>query len=269
MLFTDYRSIKFVRRGRILEATLDRPEKLNAIDEVLHTELAKLFVDISHDSECDVVILTGAGRAFSAGGDIDWMQAMIDDPRRFERTAREAKQIVFGLLDCEKPIIAKVNGHATGLGATIALFCDVIFASEQARIGDPHVSVGFVAGDGGSVIWPQLVGYARAKEFLMTGDLIKAPQAAQMGLINYAVPPEELDGRVSQFADRLAQGATSAIRWTKLSVNIGLRQLASTIMDASLAYEALSNISAHHAEAVRAFREKRTPDFLLHNRDGK
>jgi enoyl-CoA hydratase len=97
-------------------------------------------------------VITGAGRAFSSGGDIGWMQLMIDDPARFEKTAREGKQIVFSLLDCEKPIVAKVNGHATGLGATIALFCDVIFASERAKIGDPHVSVGFVAGDGGAVI---------------------------------------------------------------------------------------------------------------------
>lgn len=269
MRFSDYQAITFARRGRILEATLNRPEKLNAIDEGLHTELAQLFSDISNDPDCDVAILTGAGRAFSAGGDIGWMQSMIDEPRRFEKTAREGKQIVFSLLDCEKPIIAKLNGHATGLGATIALFCDVIFASERARIGDPHVSVGFVAGDGGAIIWPQLIGFARAKEYLMTGDLIKALDAAQMGLINYAVPSAELDVRVEGFAERIAQGATSAIRWTKLSVNIALRQLAATMMDASLAYEAQSNVSAHHAEAVRAFREKRSPIFRLSIREGQ
>jgi enoyl-CoA hydratase len=260
-LFDDYRTILFNRRGRVLEVTLNRPDKLNATDAVLHTELARLFTDISNDPDSDIVVLTGAGRAFSAGGDVAWMQEAIDEPARFEQTTREAKQIVFGLIDCEKPIIAKLNGHATGLGCTIALFCDVIFAADHAKIGDPHVSIGFVAGDGGAVIWPQLIGYARAKEYLMTGDLMSAAQAAQMGLINYAVPADELDERVNAFADRLAAGATNAIRWTKMSVNIGLRDLATSIMDASLAYEALSNITPDHAEAVRAFAEKRPPIF--------
>jgi enoyl-CoA hydratase len=260
-MFDDYQTILFNRRGRVLEVTLNRPEKLNATDAVLHAELARVFVDISNDPDSDIVVLTGAGRAFSAGGDIAWMQEAIDVPDRFNQTVREAKQIVFGLIDCEKPVIAKLNGHATGLGATIALFCDVIFAAEHAKIGDPHVSIGFVAGDGGAVIWPQLIGYARAKEYLLTGDLMTATQAAQLGLINHAVPAEELDERVNAFADRLANGATKAIRWTKMSVNIGLRDLATSILDASLAYEALSNVDPDHQEAVHAFSEKRPPVF--------
>ncbi len=261
MNFADYKTLLFTRRGRVLEITMNRPDKLNAVDEVMHAELARVFVDASNDPDCDIVVLTGAGRAFSAGGDIDWMQRMIDDPASFEKTAREGKQIVFSLLDCEKPVIAKLNGHATGLGATIALFCDVIFASDKAKIGDPHVCVGFVAGDGGAVIWPQLIGYARAKEFLMTGDLMTAEEAAKIGLINHAVAAADLDARVAEFADRLAAGATKAIRWSKMSANIGLKQLAHSIMDASLAYEAMSNVSADHQEAVNAFREKRAPTF--------
>ncbi len=261
MKFTDYTTLLFERRGRVLEITMNRPDKLNAVDEVMHAELARVFVDVSNDPECDIAVLTGAGRAFSSGGDIEWMQKMIDQPSSFEKTAREGKQIVFSLLDCEKPVIAKMNGHATGLGATIALFCDVIFAAENAKIGDPHVSVGFVAGDGGAVIWPQLIGYVRAKEYLMTGDLMTAPEAARIGLINHAVPAAELNDRVNQFADRLATGATKAIRWSKMSANIGLKQLAHSIMDASLAYEAMSNVSADHQEAVNAFREKRAPVF--------
>ncbi len=260
-MFNDYKTILFNRRGRVLGVTLNRPEKLNATDAVLHTELARVFFDISNDPDSDIVVLTGAGRAFSAGGDVAWMQDSIDEPERFQQTIREAKQIVFGLIDCEKPIIAKLNGHATGLGATIALFCDIIFAAEHAKIGDPHVSIGFVAGDGGAVIWPQLIGYARAKEYLLTGDLMTATQAAQMGLINHAVPAEELDDRVNAFADKLANGATKAIRWSKMSVNIGLRDLATKIMDASLAFEALSNIDPDHQEAVRAFSKKRPPVF--------
>ena len=188
MEFSKYKTFQFERRGKVLEVTFNRPDKLNAVDEQIHAELATLFTDISNDPDSQVIVLTGAGRAFSAGGDIDWMQKMIDIPNSFEKTAREAKQIINTLLDCQKPILAKINGHATGLGATIALFCDVIFASESAKIGDPHVSVGLVAGDGGAVIWPQLIGYARAKEYLLTGDLIPAPEAARMGLINHAVP---------------------------------------------------------------------------------
>jgi enoyl-CoA hydratase len=261
MDFDSYRTIAFARRGRVLCVTFNRPDRLNAVDALMHEELARLFVDCSNDPGSDVVELTGAGRAFSAGGDIDWMQEAIDEPARFEKTAREAKQIVFSLLDCEKPIVAKLNGHAVGLGATIALFCDVIFASTRASIGDPHVSVGYVAGDGGAIIWPQLIGYARAKEFLMTGDLVPAARAAQMGLVNHAVEPEELDATVARFTDRLAAGATKAIRWTKMATNIGLRQLAHSMMDASIAYESLSNVTADHREAVAAFREKRKPVF--------
>ena len=261
MEFDNYQTLKFSRRGRVLEITMNRPEKLNAVDETMHAELARLFVDVSAEGDSDVAVLTGAGRAFSSGGDIDWMQKMIDDPASFEKTAREGKQIIYSLLDCEKPVIAKLNGHATGLGATIALFCDVIFAADGARIGDPHVSVGFVAGDGGAAIWPQLIRYARAKEYLMTGDLLTAVDAASIGLINRALPAGELDSYVAQFADRLASGATKAIRWSKMSVNIGLKQLAHSILDASLAYEALSNVTADHQEAVNAFREKRVPRF--------
>lgn len=261
MRYSSYSTLIVEVVDRIATVTMNRPEKLNATDERMHEELARIFIDLNEDPDVDVVVLTGAGRAFSSGGDINWMQQMIDEPARFEKTAREGKQIVFSMLDCEKPIIAKVNGHATGLGATLALFCDVIFASEKAKIGDPHVSVGFVAGDGGAVIWPQLIGYARAKEYLMTGDLLTAPEAARIGLINHAVPPEELDKAVDAFARRLAGGALKAIKWTKVSVNIGLKQLAHSIMDASLSYEAQSNRTADHAEAVAAFREGRKPKF--------
>lgn len=259
--YENYKTLLVDVVNRIATVTLNRPDKLNAVDERMHAELARIFIDLNDDGDVDVVILTGAGRAFSAGGDIEWMQLMIDEPSRFEKTAREAKQIVFSLLDCEKPVIAKLNGHATGLGATIALFCDVIFASERAKIGDPHVSVGFVAGDGGAIIWPQLVGYARAKELLLTGDLIAASEAARIGLINHAVPQDDLDATVDGFAQRLAKGATKAIRWTKVSINVGLKQLAHSIMDSSISYEAQSNRTSDHAEAVAAFRDGRPPRF--------
>lgn len=256
-----YRTLLIDKKDGVFTITMNRPEKMNAVDGAMHAELAQVFTQAANDPDTDCVVLTGAGKGFSAGGDVDWFQAMIDDPAQFEQCRREAKQIIFSMLDCEKPMIAKVNGHAAGLGATLALFCDVIFMSTKARIGDPHVGVGFVAGDGGAIIWPQLIGYARAKELLMTGELITAERAASIGLVNHAVAPEELDARVAQFCDRLNRGAKLAIRYTKVSINIGLKQLAHSILDASLAYEALSNLTADHQEAVNAFREKREPKF--------
>ena len=261
MDFESYETVSFSRRERVLTVTMNRPEKLNAVNERMHAELARIFHDITSDPDSDIVVLTGAGRAFSAGGDFNWFQEMIDNPRIWDKTRQEAKQIVFGLIDCEKPVIAKVNGHAMGLGATIALFSDVIFAAESARFADPHVGVGLVAGDGGAVIWPQLIGSARAKEYLMTGDVISAGDAAAMGLINHAVADDDLDATVDAFVERLSAGATQSIRYTKIAVNIGLRQLAHSIMDASIAYESMTNFTADHQEAVNAFREKRKPNF--------
>ena len=260
-MYESYKRISFARRCRALTVTMNLPEVLNAIDAVLHEELARVFTDVAADPDADVIVLTGAGRAFSAGGDINWMQEMIDDRAMWERTRVEAKRIVFGMLDCEKPIIGKVNGAAMGLGATMALFCDVIFAKDTAKIADPHVSVGLVAGDGGAIIWPQLIGYARAKEYLMTGDILTGADAARIGLVNHAVPEAELDARVDAFADKLCAGAMQAIKFSKTAVNIGLRQLAHSIMDASIAYETYTNWTADHQEAVNAFREKRKPTF--------
>ena len=259
--FKDYETITFSREDRILTITLNLPDTLNAVNARLHTELARVFIDANDDPDSDIVVLTGAGRAFCAGGDVDWMQDSIDNPDIFHLTGVEAKRIIFSQLDLEKPLICRMNGHAMGLGATIALTCDIVIASEKAKIGDPHVSIGLVAGDGGTVIWPQLIGYVRAKEYLLTGDPIPAPEAARMGLINRAVAPGQLDDEVYGLARRLASGARKSIRWTKVVTNLGLKHLAHSIMDASIAYETLSNVSKDHQEAVSAFREKRKPVF--------
>lgn len=256
-----FKTLALARDGRLLRATFNRPEGLNAIDRATHIEFARFLAELATDPLTDVVILSGAGRAFSAGGDLDHIQEMIDDPRLFLDDMPEVKRIVFGLLDCPKPIIAKLNGPAVGLGATIALLCDVIFAAPSATIGDPHVKVGFVAGDGGAVIWPHLIGHARAKEYLLTGRLLTAQEAERIGLINHLVAAADLDRVVDEFAQELLGGAMRAIQWTKLCVNLGLKQLAQTVLDASIAYEALSNATADHQEALRALREKRAPRF--------
>lgn len=256
-----YEAITFSRRGRVLTIQLNRPEVLNAVGKQMHDELGQVFADAALDEESDVVVLTGAGKAFSAGGDFNHMQATIDNPDLFIHEADVAKRIVFSLLDLEKPIVAKINGHAVGLGATLALMCDVTFMSTRARIGDPHVAVGLVAGDGGAVIWPHLIGFARAKEFLMTGELLDAKRASEIGLVNHVVEPDALHGAVDAFCDRLAAGSTRAIRWTKSIVNIELKRIASAVMHAGMAYEAVTAHSQDHAAAVTALREKQTPVF--------
>lgn len=261
MDFSSYQALKLERDNGILTITFNRPDTLNAIDDQMDKELAQVFIDAGHDAATKVIILTGAGRAFSAGGDIEEMQRVIDEPQRFIDSMRRGKQVVFSMLDCQKPIIAKINGHAIGLGATLALFSDLTYAALGAKIGDPHVAVGFVAGDGGAAIWPQLVGFAKAKEYLLTGDALSAEQAEKIGLINYAVAAEELDARVQEMAARLASGASYAIQWTKASINIALKQVVTSVIEASLAYEALSNLTEDHQEAVNAFREKRKPVF--------
>ena len=260
MDYREYKNILAERRGRILTVTLNRPNELNAVDKTLHEELARIFGDVQLDDAADVIVLTGAGRAFSAGGDLKYMKAVSEGTEELPSLV-DAKRIIFSLLDLEKPIIARVNGHAMGLGATLALFCDVIFMSETAKIADPHVRAGVVAGDGGAVIWPQLIGYARAKEYLMTGEALSAAEAARIGLVNHVLPAGELDEAVYGFAERLANGATAAIRWTKVSANIGLKQLAHAIMDTSLAYEKLTFQMDAHEEALRAFLERREPRF--------
>lgn len=256
-----YSTLRFETRDRVLTVIIDPPSPMNAIDDALHRELARVFFDVQDDPDSDIVVLTGAGDVFCAGGDANWMQEMMADPAAFRGIANHAKRIVTSLLDVEKPVVCRLNGAAAGLGATIALMCDIIIAADKALIGDPHVKMGFVAGDGGAVIWPQLVGYARAKELLMTGAMIRASEAVQMGLINYAVPREELDDRVDAMITQLKSSPAWAVRWTKTVTNIPLKELAMKQMDASVAYEMITNASDDHKEAVAAFLERRKPNF--------
>ncbi|MDZ4778077.1 MAG: enoyl-CoA hydratase-related protein [Alphaproteobacteria bacterium] len=258
MKFENYERLGFAYEGRVLTITIEG-NAVNAVDAAMHRDLARVFADAQHDPDSDIVILTGRGRAFCAGGDFDWFDEQINDPAKFRDIGPEAKRIVFSLLEMEKPILCRMNGAAAGLGATIALLCDIIIADETAKIGDPHVKVGLVAGDGGAVIWPQLIGFARAKEFLMTGDLMTAKRAAEIGLINHAVPAAELDAKVAEIVEKLAGNPRWAVRWTKTIVNLQLKEIANTLMDASIAYEMASNTMADRREAVRAFVEKRKP----------
>lgn len=261
MEYQNYETLGFDYEGRVLTVTIDAPGPVNAVNDALHSELARVFIDLQSDQDCDIIVLTGSGRTFCAGGDMDWFQEMIDDPGKFRAIGPDAKRIVFSLLDLEKPIICRLNGAAAGLGASVALLCDIIVASDDAVIGDPHVKVGLVAGDGGAVIWPQLIGYARAKEFLLTGELLSASRAAEIGLINYAVPKKELDAKVADMVSRIAANPRWAVRWTKTATNLPLKEIAHRVMDAAIAYETITNLTDDRQEAVRAFVEKRRPTF--------
>ena len=261
MKFEQYASMAFRRDDKVLHATFNRPDSLNAFDTALHDEFERFIFDVSRDDGTHVIVLSGAGKAFSAGGDLEQMQRLVDQPHLMYPEAGIAKRLIASFLDIPQPVIAKVNGAAMGLGSTLALFCDISFAANHAKIADPHVKVGFVAGDGGAVIWPQLIGYARAKQYLLTGDVITGEEAARIGLVNFACPADELDAAVDAYAQRLAGGARRAVQWTKATINVGLKQLAASVMDTGMAYETLSNHTRDHAEAVAAIRAKRAPDF--------
>lgn len=261
MNYDDYERLAITKDDRVLTVALDRPDRLNAWDEQMHNELSRIWDDVSADFDVDVAVLTGSGRAFSAGGDVAFLERLMETEGAWDRIAVEGRRIVMGLLECRQPVIAKINGPAAGGGATIALYCDVIFASDLATIGDPHVKVGFAAGDGGSGIWPYLIGFARAREYLFTGEMISAHKAAEIGLVNHVVAHEELDDHVERFARSLADGPITAIQLTKQAVNQPLRQLVAANLDLSLALEGHSNRTAEHREGVAALREKRAPQY--------
>ncbi len=254
-------ALKLDIRDHVAWLTIDRPAAFNAVNGALHTALSRVFIDLAERRDLKAIVLTGAGKAFCAGGDIDWMREAIRDPEQFEVVTWEAKRIVYSMLDCETPIIGRINGDAVGLGATLALLCDITVMDERARIGDPHVKVGLNAADGGGFLWPQMIGYGRARELLLTGDLLGASEAVALGAIGHAVPAEQLDQKVEAIVAKLRHGATKAIRWTKAGYTIPLRQLAHSHMDAGIAYECLANLTADHAEAVEAFAGKRKPVF--------
>lgn len=254
-------TIQLTRHGHVLKAVIDKPgDDLNTVDEQLHDDLFALFAQLRQETDARAVLLTANGRAFSAGGDFRWMPK-LQDPDAMEHLRLSAKQMIWDLLDVPIPIVAAVNGPAIGLGATIALLCDCIVASADATFADPHVRVGIVAGDGGTVAWPLAIGPAKAKRYLLTGDPIPADEAERIGLITDVCPAEELEERSMALAHRLADGAPLAIRYTKLAVNNLVKQALTQSFDLATAYEMFTFKSADHAEALAALREKRPPRF--------
>jgi enoyl-CoA hydratase len=269
--YGEYEFLNVAVADRIATITINRPDRLNAVHNALHHELEQIWLDVRADQDVNAIILTGAGRAFCAGGDVKGMaEGTLSGaaPKKGKGRGRgpiaasNGRRVIENMLDVEQPIIGAINGDAIGLGATLALLCDITVASEKARFADTHVKVGIVAGDGGAVIWPLLIGPHRAKEFLMRGNFISGAEAGRIGMVNYAVGPEDVMSKARELARELADGPTWAIRWSKLAVNKWLKQQANLILDASLAYEMMTFNTKDHQEAVKAFVEKRKPNFV-------
>lgn len=255
------RNIELSRDGLVLRATIDRSgDDLNRVDGELHEDLAELFRVLRDERDARAVLLTGRGRAFSAGGDFQWFPS-LQEPGALEPLRLEGKSIIWDLLDVHLPIVCALNGHAIGLGASIALLCDACVMAESATIADPHVRVGIVAGDGGTVAWPLAVGPMLAKRYLLTGDPVSAHEALAMGLVTEVVPDDEVDARASAFAGRLAAGAPLAVQYTKMAVNKLIKTALNDAFDVATALEIVTFQSADHREALDALREKREPRF--------
>jgi enoyl-CoA hydratase len=253
----DYTTITIEKRENgVAVATLDRPERLNAVNGTMHHELAGICRDADADPDVKVLVFTGAGRAFCAGGDFG-----PDSEVTHRITLEDARMIVDHLLEAHIPVISAVNGYAMGLGATIALLCDVVVAGESAVFADTHVKMGIGAGDGGQVIWPFLMGMNRAKYYLMTGDRLDAAEAERLGLVNFVVPDDDLMDRALEIADRLAAGPGLAIAASKVPINNWLRTVSAQILPLSLSMEGATMRSADAAEAAKAFQEKRDAEF--------
>jgi enoyl-CoA hydratase/carnithine racemase len=253
--FSRYTALRIVRDGPVLRIAFDRPEQLNAVNRDVHDELETLFHDIERDDATHIAVITGRGRAFSAGGDLDWLLELNADPVASARAIHADRAIQNALLGMEKPIVARVNGPAAGLGCSIALFCDIVVAQHDARFIDPHVSVGLVAGDGGALLWPQLIGYARARRYLLTGDPITGVDAAQIGLITESVAADELDHAVERWVETLLSKPTQALRWTKSAINAGLRTVANAVLDSAAGFESVTQLSDEHRAALLDLRE--------------
>jgi len=256
-------SLRRERLGAVLKITIANPRnELNAVDSGLHHELVSCFRELGEEHEARAVVLTGSGRCFSAGGDLDWIVS-IDTAERVA-LHRQGRDLVRAFLDIELPVVVAVNGPAIGVGATLALLGDAVFMAESATLADPHVQVGLAAGDGGILSWPFAVGPARAKRYLMTGDPVSAADAYAFGLATHVVPDWELDAEAMAFAERLAALPPLAVRYTKLGVNSLLKQAYENLFGYSLSLEQLTIGTDDVREAVTAIRERRRGTFVGH-----
>ena len=263
--FQKYNGLKFERKGLgILLITINRPEALNATDAQLHNGLSRVWLDIDSDPDTSVVVITGAGKAFSAGGDLEWIASMVNNYEGMKSAFREAGDIVYRMTQCSKIIISAINGVAVGAGLAVALMADISIMAEEARITDGHVRMGVAAGDHANIIWPLLCGLAKAKYYLLTAEFIDGKTADQIGLVSKSVPRRELMAEAMKVATKIAKGPVDATQWTKRAMNLWINQ-AAPAFDASLAFEMLNFMGPDAAEGVSALKDKRDPDFDRHN----
>lgn len=259
--YSTYQRLAFDRPApKVLRVTMNNPARLNSADAVMHAELARIWRDVDEDDEVAAVVLTGAGKAFSAGGDFDMIEQIMDDFATRARIFKEARDIVMNVIDCSKPVVSAMRGPAVGAGLVCGLLADISIATPDARIIDGHTRLGVAAGDHAAIVWPLLCGMAKAKYYLLLCDPLSGAEAERIGLISLTVPDEELDAKAVEIATRLANGATQAIRWTKHALNNWLRS-AGPAFDASAALEMLGFTGPEAREGLAAHREKRPPNW--------
>jgi enoyl-CoA hydratase len=259
--FDEYEHLTFERRDHgVLLITMNRPDKYNAANERMHGELARVWAQVSDDPETKVAVITGAGKAFSAGGDLDMVQRMAGDHDRVAHMLKEMSDLVYNMINCEKPIISAINGVAVGAGTVVALMADISICALDARLGDGHVKLGVAAGDHAAILWPLLCGMAKARYYLLTGEMITGEEAERLGMVSKALPREQVLDEALRVADVLADGSQQAIRWTKRALNNWLK-MAGPIFDQSAAYEMLCFMGPDVVEGAAALTEKRPPRF--------
>jgi enoyl-CoA hydratase len=259
--YAAYERLKFDRPGdRILRITMEAKGRLNAADETMHDELGRIWKDVEADPEISVAILRGAGDAFSAGGDFEMIEKMIDTFEVRARVWKEARDLVYNVINCSKPIVSAMHGPAVGAGLVAGLLADVSIAARTARIIDGHTRLGVAAGDHAAIVWPLLCGMAKAKYYLMLCEPLSGEEAERIGLVSLVVDDDKLQDTAVEVATKLARGAPSAIRWTKYALNNWLRMMGPNF-DTSLALEFLGFTSPEAQEGLASLREKRRPNF--------
>src|ERR1700758_4114794 len=259
-VYARYTRLKFDRPNpKVLRVTMDNG-RMNTADEAMHAELADIWRDIDRDESVNVAILAGAGKVFSAGGDFNMIRSATEDFNARARQWKEAREMVYGVINCNKPVVSAMRGVAVGAGLVCGILADVSIATKDCRIIDGHTRLGVAAGDHAAIVWPLLCGLAKAKYYLLTCDQILGEEAERIGLISLAVEDAELDAKAREIARRLAQGSQSALRWTKYSLNNWLRAMGPTF-DTSLALEFLGFTGPEVKEGLASHREKRRPVF--------
>ena len=244
----------------ILKITFDNPETYNSVDQETHTQLTYIWREIDADPTMRAVIVTGEGEAFSAGGDFGLIEKIIEDPQTRMATWKEARDLVYNIINCNKVIVSAINGPAVGAGLVVGLLADVSIAGKAARIVDGHTRLGVAAGDAACIIWPLLCGMAKAKYYLLTCKPLRGEEAERIGLVSICVEDDKLQETAMDVATELAHGAQSAIRWTKYALNNWLR-MAGPTFDTSTALEILGFVAEEVKEGLAAHKEKRKPDF--------